>query len=194
MWKCVLTSTRGATVILPGRRWEDMKRKAVNKRITLPSLTIMILLTLFSFALVNCAASGSRGTLQSDMELNRMILAYKVLPDHNYYHSGSFDRPNAILGIHKDYHLVSQLWKPVQVGSAQLAKWIQSIGPEKYKGQTGYVAAYILNPEGRKVGLWYSIMKNTEVEFLEGNKIKVNSPDLYPPSKLEAPSGINIGS
>lgn len=128
------------------------------------------------------------------MELNRMILAYKVLPDHNYYHSGSFDRPNAILGIHKDYHLVSQLWKPVQVGSAQLAKWIQSIGPEKYKGQTGYVAAYILNPEGRKVGLWYSIMKNTEVEFLEGNKIKVNSPDLYPPSKLEAPSGINIGS
>ena len=171
-----------------------MKRKEVSKRSTWKGLISFFLISALAVALVGCAATGNRGTLQSDLELNRMILAYEIVPDHNYYFSGKVDRPNAILGIHKSYQLVSQLWTPAQISSAQLAKWIQAIGPEKYQGPTGYHAAYILDPEGKKVGIWYSIMQTTTVEFLEGNKIKVNSPDLYPPSKLETPVGINIGS
>ena len=169
-----------------------MKRKEVSKRSTWKGLIAFFLISALAVALVGCAATGNRGTLQSDLELNRMILAYEIVPDHNYYFSGKVDRPNAILGIHKSYHLMSHLWTPTRINSAQLAKWIQAIGPEKYRGPTGYHAAYILDPEGKRVGIWYSIMHTTTVEFLEGNKIKVNSPDLYPPSKLETPTGINI--
>ena len=171
-----------------------MKRKVVNKSSVWTKLIAFYLISAIAVTLVGCAARGNRGTLQRDQELNRMILAYEVLPDHNYYFSGSFDRPNAILGIHKDYQLVSQLWQTVQISSPQLKKWIGTIAPENYRGSTGYFAAYILDPDGKKVGIWYSIQNTTTVEFLEGNKIKVNSPDLYPPSKLETPIGINIDS
>jgi len=171
-----------------------MKRKAVNKRSIWTRLITFFLLSAVTVTLVGCAASNDRGTLQRDQELNRMILAYEIMPEHNYYFSGSFDRPNTILGIHKDYQLVSQLWKKVQISSAQLAKWIGAIAPENYRGSTGYFAAYILDPDGKKVGIWYSIQNTTTVEFLEGNKVKINSPDLYPPSKLETPIGINIDS
>lgn len=169
-----------------------MKRKIATKSYIWTRLVAYFFISAVTVTLVGCAANSNKGTLQRDQELNRKILAYEVLPDHNYYYSGSFDRPNAILGIHKDYQLVSQLWQTVQISSAQLGKWIGTIAPEEYRGPSGYFAAYILDPDDRKVGIWYSIMSTTTVEFLEGNKIKVNSPDLYPPSKLETPSGLNV--
>jgi hypothetical protein len=169
-----------------------MKIKNMNKSCAWKSLINFFLISSAAIALVGCAATDDRGTLQRDQELNQMILAYEILPDHNYYFSGSFERPNAILGIHKDYELVSQLWQTTQINSAQVRKWIGTIAPEEYRGPSGYIAAYILDPDGKKVGIWYSIQNTTSVEFLEGNKIKVNSPDLYPPSKLETPSGINL--
>ena len=77
-----------------------------------------------------CATTSDRGSLQRDRDLNNMITSYEVLPDHNYYFSGSFGRPNAILGIHKDYQLVSNLWQSVQVDSMQMRKWISAIAPD----------------------------------------------------------------
>jgi hypothetical protein len=169
-----------------------MKKKVEIKSSVIKILAAFFLIFSAAVILVSCTSSGNKGILQSDRELNNMILAYEVFPDHNYYFSGSFDRPNAILGIHKDYQLVSQLWQTSEISSAQLAKWIGAIAPEDYRGPSGYFAAYILAPDGKKVGFWYSIQNTTTVEFLEGNMIKVNSPDLYPPSKLETPGGINI--
>jgi hypothetical protein len=171
-----------------------MRKIFVNKDSLWTRLVSFFLISVLAVILVSCAASGNKGTLQRDQELNQMILASEVLPNHKYYFSGSSDKPNAILGIHEDYQLISQLWNTVQISSAQLAKWIATIAPEDYRGPSGYIASYILDPDGKKVGIWYSIQKTTTVEFLEGNKIKVNSPDLYPPWELETPVGINLGS
>jgi hypothetical protein len=171
-----------------------MKNKIFYLRNIWTGLIASLVIYAVAGLLTGCATSGTKGTMQTSQELNQKFLNYEVVQGYNYYYSGSFDRPNAILGIHEDYQLVSQLWKPAQVSSAQLAKWIGSIAPEEYRGPSGYSAAYILDPEGKKVGIWYSILNTTTIKFLEGNKIEVNSPDLYPPSKLEKPTGINIGS
>ncbi len=170
-----------------------MKNQIVNLNIVLGLITALVISAVAGL-FAGCATGGSKGTMQPSRELNQKILNYDVLPDYNYYYSGSFERPNAILGIHKDYQLVSQFWQTAQISPTQMGKWIQTIGPEKYRGPSGYIAAYILDPDGKKIGIWYSIQNATTVEFLEGNKVKVNSPDLYPPSKLETPVGINIGS
>jgi len=69
----------------------------------------------------------------------------------------------------------------VEISSAQLEKWIRTIDPEDYRGPVGYFAAYILNPAGERVGFWYSIQDTTRINFLEGNKIKVFTPDLHQP-------------
>ena len=132
--------------------------------------------------LIGCAATGDRGTLQRDRDLERRILAFEVFPDHNYYFSGSFGRPNAILGIHKDYQLVSSLWQGVEVSSGQMQRWISAIAPDAMRGTAGYFAAHILDPEGNPVGFWYSIQNTTTIRFLGDNKIEVFTPELQQPS------------
>ena len=124
-----------------------------------------------------CAGSGNQGTMKRDQGLNQQFLSYQVLPDYTYYFSGGYDKPNAILGIHKDYQLVPGLWQSIQISTAQLEKWIRTIAPEDYR-KGGYFAAYILDPDGRRAGIWYSIQDTSTVKFLEGNKIEVYTPDL----------------
>jgi hypothetical protein len=144
------------------------------------------LTTIITFSIVigviGCAATGDRGSLQRDRDLNNRIVAYEVLPDHNYYFSGSFGRPNAILGIHNDYQLVSDLWQSVQVDSLQMRKWISAISPDAMRGTAGYFAAYILDPDGKRVGFWYSIQSNTTIRFPGENKVEVFTPSLNQPT------------
>jgi len=141
-----------------------------------------LFLTLFSAAtlllVVGCTAGANRGSLQRDRDLDNQFLRYEVVPDHHYYFSGSHDKPNAILGIHKDYELVSTLWQPVQISSEQLEKWIRFIAPESYRGTGAYYGAYILDPEGKRVGFWYSMQGTTTIKFPGGNKIEVYTPQL----------------
>jgi len=149
-------------------------------RETLQKLFLVIAIIPFIFS--GCAGTGNYGTLQRDRELDQMFLSYQVLPDYKYYTSGGFDKPNAILGIHKDYRLISDLWKNIpNVDSAQIKKWISTIDPEDRGIGHSYFAYYILDHEGKKVGFWYSIQNFTVVKFLEDNKIEVYTPDLIQP-------------
>jgi len=134
-----------------------------------------------------CAATGGNyGRLERSRDLDRMFLSYEVSPDHRYYTSGGYDKPNAILAIHKDYELVTDLWLSIpNADTAQMRKWIDTISPEEdFRGTEGYFAAYILDPEGNKVGFWYSIQDSTVIKFLGENKIQVYTPDLFQPGEL----------
>ena len=157
-----------------------MKKKRIHIRYLWPGLNIFLVVVVAGL-FVGCATSGNYGTLQRSQELNQKFLNSEVLPDYNYYISGGDVRPNAILGIYKDYQLVSKLWEPVQISSAQLERFIQAIDPESYRGPVGYYAAYILGPGGKTVGIWYSIQNTTTIKFLGGNKIEVYTPSTIQP-------------
>ena len=157
-----------------------MKKKRIQIRYLWPGLNIFLVVAVAGL-FVGCATSGNYGTLQRSQELNQKFLNSEVLPDYNYYISGGYDRPNAILGIHKDYQLLSDLWEPVQMSSGLMGKFIQAIDPESYRGPVGYFAAYILSPGGKTVGIWYSIQNTTTIKFLNGNKIEVYTPRLLQP-------------
>jgi hypothetical protein len=147
-------------------------------------LRLLAVYALFALFLMisGCAGSGSHGSLQRNQELNQQFLSYKVLPDYTYYFSGGYDKPNAILGIHKDYQLVPGLWQSVQITPGLMEKWIRTIAPEDYR-KGGYFAAYILDPEGKRAGIWYSIQDFTTVKFPGDNKIEVYTPDLFQPGR-----------
>ena len=133
------------------------------------------------FLLVGCAG-GNYGTLDRDRDLDNMFLNYEVLPDHRYYTTGGYDAPNAILAIHRDYELDNpgDLWVAVpNVDSTQMRKWIDFLAPEQeYRYSNAYFAAYILDPNGKRVGAWYSYDNIATVKFLEENKIQVYTPEL----------------
>ncbi len=144
---------------------------------------IFNLLACFSvlFLLVACAG-GNYGTLKRDRDLDNMFSNYEVLPEHRYYSTGGYDAPNAILAIHRDYELDNpgNLWIPVpNIDSGQIRKWVDTIAPDmNYRGSGAYFASYILDPDGKRVGVWYAYSNYTTVKFLEGNKIQVYTPEL----------------
>ena len=153
-----------------------------NRLLTLIAASITI------FLLVGCAG-GNYGTMHRDRDLDNMFLNYEVLPDHRYYTTGGYDAPNAILAIHRGYELdnVGNLWVPVtDISSALMRKWIDTIAPEQnYRHTNAYFAAYILDPNGKKIGAWYAIESQTTVKFLEGNKVQVYTPRLNQDLNLE---------
>ena len=61
----------------------------------------------------------------------------------------------------------------------QKKKWISVISTEQDFNRSGdYYAAYILDQNGKKVGVWYSVETFATVKFHEGNKILVYTPEL----------------
>jgi hypothetical protein len=149
----------------------------------LNSLFTLIASTLIFFLLTGfAAASGTYGTVERNRDLDNMFLNYEVLQEHNYYTTGGYDRPNAILLVHKDYELENpgKLWVPIpNVGYDQKRKWISNISTEHDFYRSGYYyASYILDQNGKRVGVWYSIDTFAVVKFLAGNRILVYTPEL----------------
>jgi len=141
---------------------------------------ISLLAGLVVLILVAGCAGGSYATFDRDRDLDNRYLNYEVLEEHNYYTTGGYDAPDAILALHSDYELINTnnlwIWVP-NVNSAQMRKWIDTIAPEQnYRRSNAYFAAYILAPDGKRVGAWYAIEPYTTVKFLEDNKVQV-----YPP-------------
>ena len=146
----------------------------------------LVVAVIISLVLAGCVTSGNHGSLKRSRDIDNVFLAYEVLPDHRYYTSGGYDSPNAILAIHQDYELVTDLWWSIpNVNSAQIRKWIDTISPEEnYTGTKGYFGAYIHSPEGERVGVWYSIQSSTVIKFYAENKVEVYTPDLFQRGEL----------
>ena len=143
-------------------------------------LCILLTVIISLFVLAGCATGGNFGKTERNRDLDNMFLNYVVLPDHRYYTTGGFDAPDAIMAIHRDYELdnTKTHWRVIpNVDYAQMRKWIDTIAPEQnYRGTNSYFAAYILNPDGKRIGAWYSIDPHATVRFLEENKIVVHTP------------------
>ncbi|MDX1775102.1 MAG: hypothetical protein R3297_00815 [Desulfobulbales bacterium] len=151
-----------------------------------PGTQLITLLTIFLF--IGCSGANY-GKLDRDRDLDNMFLKYEVLTDHRYYISGGYAAPNAIMAIHRDYELYNpgDLWVPVaNVDSLQMRKWIDTIAPEQnYRYANAYFAAYILDPQGERIGAWYSYENFATIKFLDGNRIQVTPPDLFPNIQLQ---------
>ncbi len=146
-------------------------------------LVTLLAAILALFLLAGCVG-GNYGTLKWDRELDNTFASYQVLPDHNYYITGGYSAPAAILAIHNDYQLVNNanLWVPVpDVSSTYMQKWIDNLSPDiNFWEKNQFLASYILDSNGKRVGAWYSGQRNTAVMFLEDNRIKVYPPDMKP--------------
>ena len=146
-------------------------RDLYKKRITL--IVTCILFVVVQAAFTGC--SGSYGMLKPSLEVDKMFEEHKVLADHSYYYSGSDVTPTAIIGIDNNYTLKSKLWKPVDITSAQLKKVIDNL-----TGSRGYTitnaGSLILDPTGKRLGVWYSHCNETTVKMESDKSIAVHTP------------------
>ena len=141
---------------------------------------------LMSSLLAGCAANqqarGNFGTLKPSREVDQIFQKHQVLPEYKYYISGSVTKPQAIIGIDRNYTLDTRLWQAAEnLTSEQLKKWVdQMLG---FRPATRTFGAQILGPNGEPVGIWYSPYNDTTVAVQADNRIKV-----VPPSYARRPS------
>jgi hypothetical protein len=132
------------------------------------------------------------GRLHWDPQVTADFQTYTALKNLNYYHYGIGNRTFAIAGVSAEYHMKSRMWREVpddnEVFKGLVSRaWINhAYRPYDPKG------AYILDPQGKQVGTWYSSLRFVTVKFAENNRI-VLMPDTPFLGGPEASNGDDFG-
>ena len=160
-----------------------MEFYSVQKRRSEPleSLKRLWLFATISLTLVgllcSCAtSSGTYGKLQSSHDVTELFENAQVLADHLYYYSGLQGAPDAIIGIHPNYSLRAKLWKQIDFSNLTLQKWTYRMNYVHLVAPRG---AWILGPNGDRLGIWFSAQKQTSVRLDSENRL-VLAPPLPP--------------
>lgn len=89
--------------------------------------------------------------------------------------TGPEARPTAILAIHRTYTLKPGLWRSVKMTPELLNRLVDAM-----TDQLGFTPAIlggvIADPEGKQVGVWYSLYSRTTIRFEPENVIVVSLP------------------
>jgi len=127
--------------------------------------------------LIPLGCAGNYGRLMRNQEINEVFNTYRVLPDYRYYFSGPVGRPDAVMGIHRDYTLETTQWTEVDLTGEQLKKLIEWIN-FYHRGRTrNYPDGFlILDHDGHQMGIWYSIWDWTTVIVKEDKRVEVYAP------------------
>ena len=116
---------------------------------------------------------STRGMPRS-LEVEQIFLSGQLLPDYTYYMQGTYPEPEAIMALSNSVQLQSRLWSKVDWTEKELktaAFWMEN-------SEMGFCTTdggYLLAPDGRKIGIWYS-QRDTSV-------VKEPSPgvvEVYP--------------
>ena len=139
----------------------------------IPIGSVLIILMLIA----GCTAKY--GSLKRDAEVQQAFESNQVPMDYKYYYYGDSE-PYVIFGIEPKYEMDSHMWRDVAADTAEfkeMTRWIwEDYGYYKF-------GADILDPNGMKVGIMYTAIRETSVKFVGDNQIVVmpNKPFLWGP-------------
>jgi hypothetical protein len=130
------------------------------------------------------------GRLNWDPQVATQYQAYEAQEDFNYYYYGVGNRTFAIAGISNDYFMESKMWREVEPDTQDFKDLISRAWQNSYYKPYDPRGAHILDPEGKRVGNWYSSLRFVTVRFDENNRIVIipDTPFLGGPS-ADAESG-----
>jgi len=140
-----------------------------------------IILALLITVVQGCAGLRTQdyGRFSPDRETTQAFENYQINPEMNYYVSGSDVYPNALMGLDKHYVLDSSLWKGVNMTPEMMKEIVSNM---KQKVSTIYQTLFgfvLLDPQGKPIGVWYSIMSaTTSFKIKEDNHVVVITPNI----------------
>ena len=123
--------------------------------------------------LCSCATGSRYGQLQSSHDTTQLFEKAQVLSDHTYFYSGLQGVPDAIIGIHPNYTLRAKLWQQIDFSHLTLKKWIFRMSYAQLVKPQG---AWILGPDGDRLGIWFSAQRQTSVHLDRENRLVVAPP------------------
>ena len=147
---------------------------------TKTKLTLAALCFLLWFAAGCATMSANHGSIVLDPAAERDFATFRLDPNMNYYYSGPDYYPNALMGLKKEYVLDNDLWKPLEPNPALFRDKIRSMQDAARLHGTFQHGFAIKDPQGKTIGVWYSILqvKTMVVTMGEENKVMVYTPEL----------------
>jgi hypothetical protein len=107
----------------------------------------------------------------------------EIVPGYRYYIYGEEDHPKAIIGIDETYTVEGKYWDPVDITPEQMSNWMKRYSeiPSATNIQDGaYKGIEILDPNGVRVGIWFSLFDWAVIKFPGNNIIQISTPDRRP--------------
>lgn len=151
------------------------------------TLSVVILLA-FSMVLNSCAHSTRNQNLGQGIRENHEVTGkYRNLitdPNYHYYYAGPKSNPDVVMGLDKAFTLQSKFWHQIDLekNKEQLEYWVT--WGDRQSSRDGFAAryggrfqgAYILDPEGKIIGDWWSKKDWGIFEFPGDNVIIAHPP------------------
>jgi hypothetical protein len=129
--------------------------------------------------LVSCA--HNYGTLQKNPDITRAFESYQILEGYRYYYSGRQNKPSAIIGVHRSYSFDSKYWTEIELTPTEFTKAVKRL--YLLYGHSPF-GAYILDPNGKRAGIWFSSLNFATIRLEENNRLVI-----YSPEPLDEPDG-----
>ena len=110
-------------------------------------------------------------------EVTQMFKTNGVPEEYRYYYNGRTRQPYAIIGLQPEYEQVSTLWDKLDPNTEEFAQMVRSMYVPNFD-VAGFPTqgAYILDPNGNPIGIWFSAYPFTTIRFRGENRVEVMSP------------------
>jgi hypothetical protein len=114
--------------------------------------------TVAVLALLLAACAGpNAGSLRNSREVGRAFEVFHAYPDYRYWYLNQENNPYAVVGLDKAFGIQDKMWTLVDPNSKTFEKVVGLVQSFPVPGGVTY-GAYIIEPGGRTIGVWYSSM------------------------------------
>jgi hypothetical protein len=122
-------------------------------------------------AIMLSGCTGSYGRLNWDPQVTAAFQNHAVQPGLHYYYYGAGNQTYAIAGISTDYTFKSRIWREVPQDNEEFKSLVSRAWENYFYMPYDPQGAHILDPQGNRVGVWYSSLRFVTVKFTENNRI-----------------------
>ena len=120
---------------------------------------------------------SSYGRIKSNETTHRAFENHQIPADYKYYYYGRSNMPYAIIRLDTQHNLKSRIWRQVDPNSAEFKKMVEWTWWDTYYYPNYPRGKDILDPEGRKIGIWFSSARWAAVKMLDDQGTVMIAPD-----------------
>ncbi len=140
------------------------------------------------FLLGGCAGNwAGYGSFQASREATNLFDRHHVRGDCQYYVTGSYQYPAAIICLDKRYTMDDHLWLKVEMTPELLEGFVSGMQTRAAQiGRPRHLFGFdLIDKTGARIGIWYSILTATTSFSVSGNKAIIVTPELDTYEKYE---------
>ena len=132
-----------------------------------------VFVVLCSVGVMASCGSGHYGKIRYSKDVGQAFENFEMIDEYDYYYAGRANRPSAIVGIDSEFEFGSEYWTFIEAD--EFETMVGRLSPPEYPFLNG---SYILTPDERQAGVWYSWVNTHWVKF-DGNRITISDPEPF---------------